>query len=70
MSYSLCFVRKFGLIEQVISEYPDQELSGSSPIRFRPFWEQKWAHGDSPTKLGIKVDADRCENQKTKNFRL
>jgi len=27
-------------------------------------WEEKipWAHGNSPTILGIKMDADRCEN--------
>ncbi len=25
-----------------------------------------WAHGDSPTILEIKMDADRCENKKRK----
>jgi hypothetical protein len=28
-----------------------------------PNWEQKWAHGDSATVLGIKMDADKREIQ-------
>jgi len=30
-------------------------------------WELKWAHGDSPTKLGIKRDAGWCENDVFEN---
>ncbi len=42
-------------------DFPLEWLWSKSPRIQFPVWELKWAHGDSPTKLGIKVDADRCE---------